>query len=240
MKGQTALITGGGRGIGAAAARRLAQAGARVVLASRTRAELERVGRETGAEFHVCDVTVPAEVENLARRVGPVQALVNNAGIAESASLVRSDLDFWRRVLDTNLTSAFLLSKAFAPGMLARKYGRIVNVASVAGKRGGPYISAYAASKHGLLGFTSSLSMELAETGVLVNAVCPGYVDTPMTRKNVDRIAKATGKTPDEFLRSFLASAGQSRLLDPGAVAEVILALARPECSHTGAAIDLL
>lgn len=240
MKGHVALVTGGGRGIGEAVARRLAKAGARVIIVSRTQEDLERVARETGAEFIVCDVTVPAQVDDLARRAGPVGVLVNNAGIAESAPLVKTDLDLWRRVLDTNLTSAFLLSRALVPGMLERRYGRIVNVASVAGKRGGPYITAYAASKHALLGLSSSLAMELAETGILVNAVCPGYVDTPMTEKNVERIARATGMPKREVLRSFLASAGQARLLDPAAVAEVVLALARPECAHTGAAIDLL
>lgn len=240
MKGQTALITGGGRGIGEAAARALARAGARVFIASRTRSELERVAAETGAEFAVCDVTLPSDVEALARRVGPVQVLVNNAGVAESAPLARMDLEFWRKVMDTNLTSAFLLARSVVPAMVAARYGRIVNVASIAGKRGGAYISAYAASKHGLLGLTSSLAMELAGHGVLVNAVCPGYVDTPMTRRNVERIAQATGKPPDQVLRSFLDSMGQSRLLEPEVVAKAILELAAPECAHTGAAIDLL
>ncbi len=239
LEGQRALVTGGGRGIGAAVAQRLAREGVRVILASRTRADLERVAQETGGECHVCDLAVADQVEDLARKAGPVEILVNNAGIAESAPLGRTGLDLWRRTMDTNVTSAFLLSKAIVPGMAERNYGRIVNVASIAGKRGAPYISAYAASKHALLGLTSSLAMEFAETGILVNAVCPRYVDTPMTSKNVDFVARRTGRPPGEVLGSFLSSFGQQRLLHPDTVAEVVLALARPECSHTGAAIDL-
>ncbi len=239
LKGQVALITGGGRGIGAAIARRFSRAGIRCFIASRTASELERVARETGAHWDVCDVCLPEQVAALVRKAGPVQILVNNAGIADSAPFLKGDLEMWRHVMDTNLTSAFLLCRAVLPGMVERKYGRVVNIASIAGKRGAPYISAYAASKHGLLGFTSSLAMELADTGVTVNAVCPGYVDTPMTRATVTRISKVTGRTKKDVLLKLMASAGQSKLLDPANVAEVALALARPECSHTGAAIDL-
>lgn len=240
MKGHTALVTGAGRGIGEAIARRLARAGAKVVAVGRSRATLEKVAKDTGAEFFVCDVSSPAQVENLARMAGPVRVLVNNAGVAESAPLEKTDLEMWRRAFDTNVTGAFLLSRAFLPGMRAKKYGRIVNVASVFGKRGGTYVAAYSASKHALLGLNSSLAAECADDGILVNAVCPGYVDTPMTLANVERIAKKTGRSKREVTQSLLASAGQARLLDPAAVAEVVLALARPECSHTGAAIDLL
>lgn len=240
MKGHLALVTGASRGIGEAIVRRLSRAGARVVAVARTRPALEKVAKETGAEFYVCDVASPTQVENLARMVGPIRVLVNNAGIAESAPIEKTDLEMWRRAFETNVTGAYLLSRAFLAGMRAKKYGRIVNVASIAGKRGGPYITAYAASKHALLGLTSSLAAECADDGILVNAVCPGYVDTPMTLANVERIAKKTGRTKREVMQSLLTGAGQSRLLDPAAVAEVVLALARPECSHTGAAIDLL
>jgi len=123
--------------------------------------------------------------------------------------------------------------------MIDRGYGRIVNIASIAGKRGGPYITAYAASKHALLGFSSSLAAELQEKGITVNAICPGYVDTPLTRSNAARIAKLTNMTSKEVIKKLLVSAGQSKLLHPGHVAEVALALARQDCAHSGAAIDL-
>ena len=239
MKDKLALITGGGRGIGEAIARRLASEGARLFLTSRTPKDLERVALETGANFDVCDVTQPKEIGALIRKIGPVDILINNAGIAESAPFVRTDLETWRRVLDTNVTSAFLFCKALVPGMLDRKFGRIVNIASISGKRGGPYLTAYAASKHALLGLSSSLAMELQGTGITVNAICPGYVDTTMTRSNAARIARATGQTSKDVIKKFLSSAGQAKLLHPGHVAEVALALAREDCSHTGAAIDL-
>jgi len=239
MRDRVALITGGGRGIGEAIARRFAAEGARLFITSRTPKDLERVALETGANFDICDVTQPKEIGSLVRKIGPVDILVNNAGIAESAPFLRTDLETWRRVMDTNVTSAFLFCKALVLGMIERGYGRIVNIASIAGKRGGPYITAYAASKHALLGFSSSLAMELSEKGVTVNAICPGYVDTPMTRSNAARIAKVTASTSKEVVKKLLSSAGQAKLLHPGHVAEVALALAREDCSHTGAAIDI-
>jgi NAD(P)-dependent dehydrogenase (short-subunit alcohol dehydrogenase family) len=239
MKDRVALITGGGRGIGEAIARRFAAEGARLFITSRTPKDLERVALETGADFDICDVTQPKEIGALVRKIGKVDILVNNAGIAESAPFLRTDLEMWRRVIDTNLTSTFLFCKALVPGMIDRGYGRIVNIASIAGKRGGPYITAYAASKHAILGFSSSLAMELQPTGITVNTICPGYVDTTMTRSNAARVAKATGQSSKEVVKQFLASVGQTKLLHPGHVAEVALALARSDCSHTGAAIDL-
>lgn len=239
MRGHVALITGGGRGIGEAIARRFVREGAKVFIASRTRSELERVARETGASFEVCDVAFPVQVQALARKVGPVQILVNNAGIAEGAPFHRTDLTMWDRIMDTNVKSAFLMCRAFVPGMVRRNYGRIVNIASLAGKRGVAYITAYCASKHALVGLNSSLAMEFKDHDITVNAVCPGYVDTEATRNNVGKIARATKRPQPEIMKSLLASLGQTRLLSPNDVAEVALALARPECSHTGAAIDL-
>jgi NAD(P)-dependent dehydrogenase (short-subunit alcohol dehydrogenase family) len=239
VKDQVALITGGGRGIGEAIARRFASEGARVFITSRTLQDLKRVATDIGAEFGLCDVTVPQEVDALVRKVGPVDILVNNAGMVESAPFVNTDLDLWRRIMDTNVTSAFLFCKAVVPGMIARNSGRIVNIASIAAKRGQAYITAYAASKHALLGLTSSLAMELQRTAIRVNAICPGYVDTAMPRSNAARISKLTGRSPEEILQRMLASVGQTKLLHPDRVAEVALALARKDCPHTGAAIDL-
>ena len=239
MKDRIALITGGGRGIGEAIARRFAAEGARIFITSRTPKDLERVAVEIGANFDICDVTQPKDVGALVRKLGPVDILVNNAGVADSAPFVRTDLETWRRVMDTNVTSAFLFCKAIVPGMIDRGYGRIVNISSIAGKRGGPYITAYAASKHALLGFSSSLAAELKDAGIMVNAICPGYVDTGMTRRNAARIAKATGSTSKDVVKKFLSTVGQPKLLHPGHVAEVALALAREDCTHTGASIDL-
>jgi NAD(P)-dependent dehydrogenase (short-subunit alcohol dehydrogenase family) len=239
LKNRRALITGGGRGIGAAVARRFAAEGARLFLVARSPRDLEKVAVETGADFELCDVTDPEEVERTCRKAGPVDILVNNAGIAESAPFLRTDLAMWRRALDTNVTAPYRFSFNLVPGMVQRGYGRIVNVASASAKKGAPYLSAYSASKHALLGLNASLAMELQPYGVLVNAICPGYVDTPMTRANALRVSRSTGETARETLRRFLSSAGQARLLHPNHVAEVVLALSRSECSHTGAAIDL-
>lgn len=239
LAGQTALVTGGSRGIGEAIARRLAREGARVLLVSRTRPDLERVARETGASFEVCDVALPEQVDALARAAGRVDILVNNAGIADSAPLVKMDIAFWRRIMDTNVTSAFLLCRAVVPGMIERKYGRIVNVASMAGKNGIAYASAYAASKHAMLGLTRSLAPELERSGILVNAVCPGYVDTDMTRKGVERVAKLTGRPAGEIRQAFLATAGQAQMITADAVADVALPLALPGYARTGEAIDV-
>jgi 3-hydroxybutyrate dehydrogenase len=239
MKGHLALVTGGGRGIGEAIARRLAKEGAKVVITSRTASELDRVAREIGADYDVCDVTMPHQVERLVRKLGPIRILVNNAGIAEAAPIQRTDIDLWHRIMDTNVTSTFLFCKAILPGMIDRGYGRIVNISSIAGKRGAAYITAYAASKHAILGFTSSLAAEVQRHGIMVNAVCPGYVNTKMTELNVTRIAKATKSTKREIMIKLMGTAGQTRLLQPSHVAEVACALARPECLHTGASIDL-
>ncbi len=239
MKGRTALVTGGGRGIGAAIARRLAREGAQVWVVSRTLSEIQGVAAECGASCERCDVTVASQVDRLARKIGPVDILVNNAGHAEGAPFVKTSFALWRRILDANLTSAFLVTRAFVPGMIRRNYGRIVNIASLAGKRAVPYITAYCAAKHALLGFNASLALELSGKGIRVNAVCPGYVDTPMTRQNVGKISKVTGRPESEVMRLLLASLGQPRLLKADHVAELAAALARQDCPHTGAAIDL-
>jgi 3-hydroxybutyrate dehydrogenase len=239
MKDHLALVTGGGRGIGEAIARRLAKEGARVVITSRTAAELERVARDIHADYDVCDVTMPHQVERLVKKLGPIQILVNNAGVAEAAPIQKMDIDIWHRIMDTNATSTFLFCKAVIPGMIDRRYGRIVNIASIAGKRGAAYITAYAASKHAVLGFTTSLAAEVQRHGIMVNAVCPGYVDTKMTEHNVTRISKATKTTKRDIMVKLMASAGQTHILQPSHVAEVACALARADCLHTGASIDL-
>jgi NAD(P)-dependent dehydrogenase (short-subunit alcohol dehydrogenase family) len=159
-----------------------------------------------------------------------VDILVNNAGVAHSAPLLKITLDDWNRVLATNATGTFLCTQAFVGGMLERKRGAIVNVASVAGLAGARYIAAYAAAKHAVIGFTRSVAAELEGTGVVCNAVCPGYVDTEMTQQSIARVSAKTGKPPPAALAAMLAASEQARLTTPEQVAAAVLAL----CSLTG------
>ncbi|MGH7568493.1 MAG: SDR family NAD(P)-dependent oxidoreductase [Gemmatimonadales bacterium] len=234
FEGRGAVVTGGGQGIGAAVARALGAEGAAVVIAARTVAQIDTVAAELraggGRAWAVrCDVTDPASVRALAeaatRHLGHVDVLVNNAGIAHSAPLHRLTLEDWSRVLAVNATGTFLCTQAFLPGMLDRRWGRVVNVASVAGLQGAKYIAAYSAAKHAALGFTRSVAAEVVGTGVTCNAVCPGFVDTDMTRESVARVAAKTGTAPAEALAAMLATAGQKRLIPPEAVAQAVLAL---------------
>ena len=164
-----------------------------------------------------CDVTDPAQIFGLAEiageRLGRVDILVNNAGTVSSAPLKSLTLETWNHILAVNATGVFLCTKAFLPGMVERGWGRVVNVASIAGKTGGPYISAYAASKHAVLGFTRSVAAEVATTGVTVNAVCPGYVDTPMTDRSVERIVEKTGADPEAVRETMRRTSPQNRLM---------------------------
>jgi NAD(P)-dependent dehydrogenase (short-subunit alcohol dehydrogenase family)/enamine deaminase RidA (YjgF/YER057c/UK114 family) len=242
IAGKVAVVTGAGRGIGAATARALAEGGCRVVLAARTREQIERQAAELAAGGHaakavVCDVTDEPSVTALAREaveVGQVVVLVNNAGAAESMPLARTSLDAWNRLLAVNATGAFLCTRAFLPGMLERKSGQIVNVASTAGLRGGKYFAAYAASKHALLGLTRSVAAEVAGTGVTVNAVCPNFVDTAMTAEAVERIMTKTGRSRDGALAAALDSAGQNRLITPAEVAAAVMAFATDTTGRNG------
>jgi len=234
LAGRGAVVTGGGRGIGAAVARALAEAGAGVLVAARTRAEVDAVALALRAQGHragatVADVTRPEGVQALVRaareQLGDVDILVNNAGSASSAPLKRTTLDEWNRLLAVNATSTFLCTQAFLPGMLERRWGRIVNVASIAGLEGARYIAAYSAAKHAVVGFTRSVAAEVEGSGVTANAVCPGYVDTALTGGTLDRIVETTGKSRADALAAVLAHAGQPRLITPDEVAGVVLRL---------------
>jgi len=238
LEGKVALVTGGGRGIGRAIALALARAGADVAVTARSVAEIEAVAREIRAlgrkaaalPADVGDrLQVDASVETAGQSLGPVQILVNNAGMAVSAKLGDIDDPLWDRHLRVNLTGAFYASRAALPGMLAAGWGRIVNVASVAGRQGYPYVAAYVASKHGLLGLTRALALEVVQTGITVNAICPGYVATDLTWESARRIQAKTGRSYDEAVQSLAAFSPQRRLIEPEEVAAIAVYLASEE-----------
>jgi NAD(P)-dependent dehydrogenase (short-subunit alcohol dehydrogenase family) len=222
------LVTGGGRGIGRAIALLFAQHGARVAVAARTREQVASVAHETGGIALVCDVSNPDQVTGIFADIKP-DILVNNAGIAESATFVNTTDELWQRHLAINLSGTFYCTRAALPAMLERGWGRVINIASIAAKTGAPYIAAYTASKHGVLGLTRSLAMEVASRGVTVNAICPGYVDTEMTSRGVEKITAKTGRSAEEALEALKKMSPQHRLTTPEEVAALALLLASEE-----------
>jgi NAD(P)-dependent dehydrogenase (short-subunit alcohol dehydrogenase family) len=249
LAGRSVVITGGGRGIGAATAIALAEAGARVAVAARNEAQVVEVAtqmREDGLEGFAfrCDVTDPRQVRDLAlsasEAMGHVDILVNNAATATSNRLGRITMAEWEHILSVNATGTFLCTQAMFDGMVERGWGRIVNVSSLAGIQGDRYIAAYVAAEHAVVGFTKAVAAEAEDTGVTVNAVCPGYVDTPLTDETIARIMHLTGKSWQEAMRSVLAKAGQSRLIRAAEVAEAILALCADEIGARNGEIVVL
>lgn len=249
LDGRVAVVTGGGQGIGEAVARALARQGATVVLAGRRPEPLEAVARairDAGGNAWVrsCDVTDPEEVDALAREVherdGGAAILVNNAGVSAADPVHRTSLDTWNRLLAVNATGSFLCIRAFLPGMLDAGWGRIVNVASVAGLQGAPYIAAYAASKHAQVGLTRAVAAEVGGRGVTVNAVCPGYVDTPMTEASVTRIVEKTGRDPAEVRDLLGAQNAHGRLVQPHEVADAVLAFCAPDAQEVNGVCRVL
>ena len=249
LGGRRALVTGGGRGIGRAVALDLARAGVAVAVASRTRADVEAVAAEAArlgarAAAFAADVSRSDDVRELFRAaraaLGPLDILVNGAGVAASALLARTSDELWHQILETNLSGAFYCLREALPEMAERGWGRVVNLASIAGKTGYPYISAYAASKHGLLGLTKCAALEMAARGVTVNAVCPGYVDTPMTDASVARIVEKTGRPAAEVRRTLVEASPQKRLFTAEEVSALVLFLCGDEARGiTGQALSL-
>ena len=244
-----ALVTGGSGGLGRALAGAFVNAGCRVAIAARSQEklmatveELKRAGYSVLAV--PCDVTDKKEVETLNEtiraKLGAVQILINNAGVARAMSFLEMPDSGWQEVLQTNLTGVYHCCKVFLPGMLEGGWGRIINIASTAAKVGYPHVTAYTASKHGVLGLTRSLALEIARHHVTVNAICPGYVNNELTRDNARRMAEKTGKSDDETLALFAASAPQNRLIEPEEVASFALFLAGEKSAGiTGQAINV-
>ena len=229
MTSRVALVTGGGRGIGRAIVLRLAKEGLRVAVGARTRGQIEetaeaaRAGGATALALAM-DITDPASVADALRRtvqeLGAVDVLVNNAGVAESASLARTELELWERHLRVNATGPYLATRAVLPGMLERGWGRVINIASLAGLYGSPYVTAYTASKHALVGFTRALATEVAGRGVTVNALCPGFVATDMVWRGARNIVEKTGTSFEDAVQALAAMNPGRRLIEPEEVAE--------------------
>lgn len=220
------VVTGGGKGIGRAVVARFAAAGEHVVAVGRDRTALEATDASTA---EVCDVTDEDQVAALFARVGPVDVLVVNAGASTSAPLGRTTLDDWQALLDVNATGAFLCTRAVVGGMIERGSGRIVTVASTAGRVGFRYTAAYVASKHAAVGLMRAVAAEVAGTGVTANAVCPTYVETDMTRRSIAHIVAATKRSEDEVEATLTASTPLGRMLEPDEVAFAVAFLAAPE-----------
>jgi len=248
LAGRHTLVTGGGRGIGAAIAGLLAAHGATLTLVGRTAATLEaqraalteRYGIEAGCV--AADATDEAAVEaGFARAVadrGPISMLVNNAGRGDSAPFTRTTSAFFMRMVEINLLSSFLCIRQVLPAMTEAGFGRIVNIASTAGLVGYRYVSAYVSAKHGVVGLTRALALETAQSGVTVNAVCPGYVETDMTTDTIANIVEKTGMDEAAARARLAANNPQGRLIDPQEVAHAVLWLLRPESgSITGQAL---
>ncbi len=238
ISGKHALVTGGGSGVGRAIALALAKAGIDVTICGRREAELDKVAAESDRIFGiVADVTNEAAMASLheiaAAARGPFDIVVANAGTSGSAPAHKTTLADWQRTLAVNLTGAFLTVKPALAGMAARKTGRIVFIASTAGLKGYAYVAPYVAAKHGVVGLMRALAAEVAKSGVTVNAVCPGFVETEMLEESIQRIVEKTGRSVAEARSSLASTNPQGRFIQPREVAEAVLWL----CGDAAASI---
>lgn len=234
LSGRRAVVTGAGRGIGRSIALALADAGADVGVTARSEAELETVVKEIEARGRrglavMCDVTSVEQVQNMATTLltglNGIDILVNNAGNAGSHKFLNHPDELWERMLSINLTSVYHVCKAFVPALVEQRWGRIITIASIASRVGDRYIAAYTASKHGVLGLMRALAVEMLPYNITVNAICPGYVDTPMTDTSVQNIITRTGMTEAQAREALEKMSPQRRLIEPEEVAAMAVYL---------------
>jgi 3-hydroxybutyrate dehydrogenase len=242
LAGRHALVTGGGRGIGRAVARALTAAGAKVSITGRAEAPLrETVASGDAAFLALADVTdavaLRTAVASAEAALGPVDILVANAGQAASAAFAKGDTDVFRRMFDVNVMGVVHAGQAVLPGMQERGFGRIINIASIAGLKGMPYVTAYCAAKHAVVGLTRALAQEVATKGVTVNAVCPGYVETDMVAVGLDNISAKTGRPREEGLAAMIKDNPQKRLITADEVAAACLWLASDGAAAVNGAV---
>ncbi|WP_114971484.1 SDR family NAD(P)-dependent oxidoreductase [Rhodoferax ferrireducens] len=228
LQGHHALVTGGGRGIGAAITRQLLAAGATVTVLGRRLDVVQALAAEQPERLHavnadVSDATqVAAAFASARERFGPLAILINNAGQAGSAPFLKTDVQLWQQMLAVNLTGTLLCTQAALPDMLTGGWGRVVNVASTAGLTGYAYVSAYCAAKHGVIGLTRALALEVAKKGVTVNAVCPGYTETDILLESIANVVAKTGRSLETARAGFAAGNPQGRLVQPDEVADTV------------------
>jgi NAD(P)-dependent dehydrogenase (short-subunit alcohol dehydrogenase family) len=248
-KSKVVLVTGGSGGLGRAIARSFAGAGFGVVITARSAERLKVAAQEISSDDAAvvalpCDIAQKEQVEALREKIrsemGIVQILINNAGLARAASFLDMADNLWNETLKTNLTGTYHCCKTFLPGMIAARWGRIINIASTTAKVAYSHVAAYTASKHGVLGLTRALALETARLGITVNAICPGYLNTERTRENAQRMAEKTGKNAQDILDVFARSSPQKRLIEPEEVANLALLLASDAMGGmTGQAINV-
>ncbi len=249
LENRIALVTGGQQGIGYSIACAMAEAGADVAICDLEMSSLENAAAEMrkfgGMVVPVfCDVTAPKRVQHMAefvnQELGHVDILVNNAGVSGSHKFIGHPDDLWHKMLSVNLTGVYNICKAFVPQMADAKWGRIINIASTVAKRGGAYIAAYSASKHGVLGLTRALAVELNRYDITVNAICPGFADTPMNEQTIANIVKKTGRSEEEARQTIEGHSPQNRLISPEEVAALAVMLAGHEARGiTGQGINV-